>query len=103
MHRKIAERRVKLALLFDEIGRKEDVEVSEQEMTEAVMAQARNYPGQEREFINYIRNTPSALGQIRAPIFEDKVVELILSRVSITETPVSRDALQAEVDALDDE
>lgn len=100
-HRKIAERRVRLALYFDDVGRREQVEVSEQEMASAVMSQARRYPGQEKQFIDYIRSNSQALTQIRAPIFEEKVVDAIFAKTSITDMPVTREALQAEIDALD--
>ncbi len=100
-HRKIASRRVKLALFFDEIGKTEKIEVSEQDMAQAVMEQARNYPGQEREFIEFIRSNQQMLAQIRAPLFEDKVVDAIVAKASVTDTPVSREELQKEIDALD--
>jgi trigger factor len=102
-HVRLAERRVKLGLLLAEIGKREGVEVTDQELGQAIMQQARQYPGQEREFFEFVKNNRQALEQIRAPLFEDKVVDLILERASVTDVPVSKDALQEEMNALDDE
>lgn len=102
-HRTLAERRVKLGLLLAEIGGREKIEISEQELGQAIMAQARRYPGQEREFFEFVRQNHEALEQIRAPIYEDKVVDRIIEHTNVTETPVSKDALQAELDSLDEE
>ncbi len=102
-HSKLAERRVRLGLLLADIGSRENVEIAEAELGQAIMAQARRYPGQEREFFEYVRQHREALEQIRAPLYEDKVVDLILERADVTDTPVSKDELQAELDALDDE
>jgi trigger factor len=100
-HRTLAARRVKLGLLLAEVGRKAEVEVTEQEMTQAVLAQARQYPGREREFFDFVRKNPEMQQQLRAPLFEDKVVDLILSKAAVTEKPVSKDDLKAAIDALD--
>ncbi|MGF1446351.1 MAG: trigger factor [Pikeienuella sp.] len=100
-HMKLAERRVRLGLLLADIGTREKVELTEQELGQAIMAQARQYPGQEREFFEFVKQNREALEQIRAPLFEDKVVDLILSRAQVTDIPVSKDALQAEMEALD--
>lgn len=97
----LARRRVKLGLLFADVGVKEGVEVTEQELGQAIMAQARNYPGQEREFFEFVKGNRQALEQIRAPIIEDKVVDLIIGKATVKDVPVSKDALQAEIDALD--
>jgi trigger factor len=102
-HRKLAARRVKLGLLLAEVGRKAEVEVTEAEMTQAVLAQARQYPGREREFFDFVRKNPEMQQQLRAPLFEDKVVDLILSRATVTETPATKDDLKAAIDALDTE
>ena len=75
-HTKLAERRVRLGLLLAELGQKAEVEVSDAEMTQAVMTQARQYPGQEREFFEFVQKNPQMRQQMRAPIFEDKVVDL---------------------------
>ena len=102
-HVRLAERRVKLGLLLADVGSREKVEVSEQELGQAIMAQARRYPGQEREFFEFVRQHREALEQIRAPLYEDKVVDLILERAEVTATPVSKDELQAELDKLDED
>jgi len=102
-HTKLAERRVRLGLLLAEIGQREKVEVTEAELGQAVMARARQFPGQEREFFEFVKSNREALEQIRAPLFEDKVVDLILSRANVTEVPVSKADLEAEIEALDAE
>ncbi len=102
-HRKLAERRVRLGLLLADIGTREKVELTEQELGQAVMAQARQYPGQEREFFEFVKSNRQAMEQIRAPLFEDKVVDLILSKATVTDVAISKDALQAELEALDAE
>lgn len=100
-HRSLAARRVKLGLLLAEVGRKAEVEVTEQEMTQAVLAQARQYPGREREFFEFVRKNPGMQQQLRAPVFEDKVVDLILTRAQVAEQTATKDELKAAVDALD--
>ncbi|HUF55005.1 MAG TPA: trigger factor [Thermohalobaculum sp.] len=102
-HRKLAERRVRLGLLLAEVGQKEKVEISDQELGQAIMAQAQQYPGREREFFDFVRQNRGALEQIRAPLFEDKVVDLILGKAKVEEKPVSKDELQGEIEALDEE
>ena len=102
-HSTLAQRRVRLGLLLAEIGQREEVEISESDLGQAIMAQARQYPGQEREFFEFVKQNREALEQIRAPLFEDKVVDLILEKADITEVPVSKDDLQAELEALDAE
>jgi trigger factor len=67
-----------------------------------VLAQARQYPGQERQFFEFIQKNPGARQQIQAPIFEDKVVDHILSLASVTEKSVGKDDLQKAVEALDE-
>ncbi len=102
-HRKLAERRVRLGLLLAELGNKHDISVPEQEMQRAIFTQARQYPGQEREFLEFIQKNQQALQQIRAPLFEDKVVDYILELAQITEKSVSKDELQKAIEALDAE
>ena len=102
-HRKLAERRVRLGLLLAEMGRKAEVEVTDQEMTQAVMQQARQYPGQERQFFEFIQKNPQMQQQLRAPIFEDKVIDHIVDQAKVTETEVSKDDLEKAVEALDEE
>jgi trigger factor len=102
-HRKLAERRVRLGLLLAEVGSRQGIQVSEQEMTQAVMAQARQYPGQERQFFEFIQKNPQAQQQLRAPIFEDKVIDYVLELAKVTERSVTKEELQAEVEKLEEE
>ena len=102
-HNKLAERRVRLGLLLAELGQKAEVEVSDAEMTQAVMNQARQYPGQEREFFEFVQQNPQMRQQIQAPLFEDKVVDHIFEQVSVTDKEVSKDDLEKAVEALEEE
>ncbi|AHM04717.1 Cell division trigger factor [Roseibacterium elongatum DSM 19469] len=102
-HKSLAERRVKLGLLLAELGQKNDVQVTDAEMTQAVMTQARQYPGQERAFFEFIQQNQAAQQQLRAPLFEDKVVDFVFELSEITEKEVSKDELKAAVDALEEE
>ena len=102
-HRKLAARRVKLGLLLAEVGRKAEVEVTDAEMTQAVLAQARQYPGQERQFFEFVQQNPQMQQQLRAPIFEDKVVDLIVAKLALNEREVSKDDLQKALEALENE
>jgi trigger factor len=102
-HVKLAERRVKLGLLLAELGQKNEIQVSDAEMSQAIMAQARQYPGQERAFFEFVQKNAGAQQQIRAPLFEDKVVDFVFEMSEITDKEVSKDDLKAAVDALEDE
>ncbi|NVO22801.1 trigger factor [Donghicola sp. C2-DW-16] len=102
-HNKLAERRVRLGLLLAEIGNQAEIEVTDQEMTQAVMMQARQYPGQERQFFEFIQKNPQMQQQLRAPIFEDKVVDHIVAQAEVTEKEISKDELKAAVEALEEE
>ncbi|MEM9669085.1 MAG: trigger factor [Pseudomonadota bacterium] len=97
-YRKIAERRVRLGLVLAEIGRVADVQINDQEVQQAVLAEARRFPGQEREVIELFQKNPSALAQIRAPIYEEKVVDHILEVAEVTDKNVSKDELFAEME-----
>ncbi|WP_306112147.1 MULTISPECIES: trigger factor [Roseovarius] len=101
-HKTLAERRVRLGLLLADLGQKAEVEVTDQEMTQAVMEQARQYPGQEREFFEFVQKNPQMRQQLRAPIFEDKVIDHIADQAEITEKEVSKDELEKEVEKLED-
>lgn len=101
-HKALAERRVRLGLLLAEIGRKAEVTVTDAEMTQAVLAQARQYPGQERAYFEFVQKNPQIQQQLRAPIFEDKVVDLILEGATVTEKEVGKDDLQKAIEALDE-
>ena len=101
-HKKLAERRVRLGLVLAEVGRKAEVSVSDAEMTQAVLAQARQYPGQERQYFEFVQKNPNMQQQLRAPIFEDKVVDHIVAGAKVTDKEVTKDALQKLVEALDE-
>lgn len=101
-HNKLAERRVRLGLLLAEIGRRQDIEVSDAEFTQAVLNQARQYPGQERAFFEFVQKNPQMQQQLRAPIFEDKVVDYIVGNAKVAEKEVSKDELQKAIEALDE-
>ncbi|EET48218.1 trigger factor [Thalassobium sp. R2A62] len=100
-HNELAERRVKLGLLLAEIGQKAEVEVTDAEMTQAIMNQARQYPGQERQFFEFVQQNQQMQQQMRAPIFEDKVVDMIFDQADLIEKEVSKDDLQKAVEALE--
>ncbi|MTH35760.1 trigger factor [Paracoccus limosus] len=100
-HKKLAERRVRLGLLLAEIGQKAEITVSDQEMTQAVLRQARQYPGQERAFFEFIQQNPQAQQQLRAPIFEDKVVDHIVEGAKVSDKTVSKEDLEKAIEALD--
>lgn len=101
-HKTLAERRVRLGLILAEMGRKAEVSVSDAEMTQAVLAQARQYPGQERQYFEFVQKNQQVQQQLRAPIFEDKVVDHIVAGAKITEKEISKDDLQKLVEALDE-
>ena len=101
-HKKLAERRVRLGLLLAEVGQIQEITVTDAEMQQAVMQQVQNYPGQEREFFEFIQKNEQMQQQLRAPIFEDKVIDYIVEQAKVTEKEVSKDALQKAVEALDD-
>ena len=101
-HRKLAERRVRLGLLLADVGQKAEITVSDQEMTQAVMRQARNFPGQERAFFEFIQQNQAAQQQLRAPIFEDKVVDHIIAGAKVTERSVTKDELEKALESLDE-
>ncbi|MEO0713338.1 MAG: trigger factor [Pseudomonadota bacterium] len=95
-YRKIAARRVRLGLVLAEIGRLNNVQITEQEVQNALVQQARQFPGQEREVIEFFQKNPQAQAQVRAPIYEEKVVDHILGEADVSETTVSKDELFAE-------
>jgi len=92
-YRAIAERRVRLGLLLAEVGAKAEVKVTEEEVTGALIARARAYPGQEKQIWEYYRNNSQALAELRAPIYEEKVVDHILSLAKVDERKVTREEL----------
>lgn len=102
-HNKLAERRVRLGLLLAELGQKAEVEVTDAEMTQAIMNQARQYPGQERQFFEFIQQNAQMQQQLRAPLFEDKVVDYVFELAQISDKEVSKDDLQKAVEELEEE
>lgn len=101
-HKKLAERRVRLGLLLAEVGRKAEVTVTDAEMTQAVLAAARQYPGQERQFFEFVQKNQQMQQQLRAPVFEDKVVDHLVRLAKVTEKEISKEKLQKAVEALDE-
>lgn len=97
-YRKIAERRVRLGLVLAEIGRANNIGVTDQELNNAVMAEARNYPGQEKAVLDFYRQNPNAAAQLRAPIYEEKVCDLIFATAKVTDEPISKEDLMKEED-----
>jgi trigger factor len=97
-YRKIAERRVRLGLVLAQIGEKTDIKISDDEVTQALIERVRQYPGQERQVWEFYQKNPQALAEIRAPLFEEKVVDQILSQVKVDEETVSKDALFSDED-----
>jgi trigger factor len=101
-YRAIAERRVRLGLVLGTMGEKEGVQVSEQELQNALMARMRQFPGQEKMVIDYYRKNPGAMMELRGPIFEQKVVDAIVAKAKVSEKAVSKDELQAMVQDEDE-
>jgi trigger factor len=97
-YQKIADRRVRLGLVLSEIGEKNKITVTDDEVSRAVIERARSMPGREKEVWDYYRNNANALAQLRAPIYEDKVVDFILELANVTEKKVSREDLFKDED-----
>ena len=102
-HRTLAERRVRLGLLLAELGNKNEIVVTDEEMQQAMFNSASQYPGQEREFFEFIQKNEQAQQQLRAPLYEDKVVDYILELAQVSEKSVSKEDLQKAIEALDEE
>lgn len=95
-YQRIADRRVRLGLAIAELGEKNNIQVSEDELTRALVEQARQFPGQEQQVWDHFRKNPQAMAGIRAPLFEDKVIDFILELADVTEKPVTRTELLAD-------
>jgi trigger factor len=95
-YRRIAERRVRLGLLLAEVGRKNDIRVGDEEVQRALVERVRQFPGQEQAVWDFYRKNPAALAELRAPIFEDKVVDYVLELADVRERTVPREALFAD-------
>jgi trigger factor len=98
-YRKIADRRVRLGLVLSEIGEKNKITVTDDEVSRALIERARQMPGREKEVWDFYRNNRNALAQLRAPIYEDKVVDFILELANVTEKKVSREELYKDDEA----
>ena len=99
-YKKIAERRVRLGLVLAEIGRANNVGVTDNELNNAILQEARNYPGPERQVLEFYRQNPNAAAQMRAPIYEEKVVDLIFDKAEVTDAPISKEDLLKEEDEV---
>ena len=102
-HVKLAERRVRLGLLLADVGGKNEIQVTEQEVQQAVFAQARQYPGQEQQFVEFVQKNQQIQQQISAPIFEDKVVDFVFELANVTDKEVSKADLEKAVEKLEAE
>lgn len=97
---KIARRRVRLGLVLSKFGEQEQVKVTEQELQQALIARARQFPGQEKAVFDYYRRDPNALASLQAPVFEEKVVDVLLGKVKVTDKSVTREELFKEDDDI---
>jgi len=100
-YRKIAERRVRLGLVLSEIGERNSIKVTDEEVSRAVVERARQFPGQEQQVFDLYRRNPNALASLRAPLFEEKVVDFLVELADVTEKTVSRERLYQEEDGAD--
>jgi len=99
-YRHIAERRVRLGLLLSEIGAENGVEISDQEMNRLIAQAASQYQGKDRDrFIEYVQQEPAAAAQLRAPLYEDKVVDFLFSKAEITERKATREEIEADLES----
>ena len=89
---------MRLGLVLAEIGRANNVQVTDQELNAAILQEARNYPGQEQAVLNFYRQNPNAAAQMRAPIYEEKVVDLIVGVADVTDKPITKEELLKEED-----
>lgn len=96
--KEIAERRVRLGLLMSEVGERQKIKVNNQELQQAMLREAQNYPGREQEVIQYYQKNPGAIAGLRAPIFEEKVADYILSQVKLNEKQVTKEELARDPD-----
>ena len=102
-YRTIAERRVRLGLVLGTLGEKEGISVNEQELQQSLLHRARQFPGQEKQVFDHYRKNPNALIELRGPVFEQKVVDFLVSKAKVTDKSVSREELQAMVQDDDEE
>ncbi len=100
-YQKIADRRVRLGLVLAEIGERNDIKVADEDLTRAVVERARQFPGQEQQVWDYYRKNPQAMAQLRAPLYEEKVVDFISELASVTDKKVSKEELFKPEDAAE--
>ncbi len=98
-YRDIAERRVRLGLILSEVGSRNRITVTDEEVSRALLERVKQFPGQERKVYDYYRNNPQLLAELRAPVFEDKTVDYVLELAKVTETKVTPEQLYADPDA----
>ncbi len=98
-YRDIAERRVRLGLILSEVGSRNQITVTDEEVSRALLERVKQFPGQERKVYDYYRNNPQLLAELKAPIFEDKTVDYVLELAKVTETKVTPEQLYADPDA----
>ncbi|MEC7233620.1 MAG: trigger factor, partial [Pseudomonadota bacterium] len=102
-YKEIAERRVRTGLVLAEVGSKNEIEVTQEELNQGLIQRVQQFPGQEQQVFEYFQKNPEAMAQIRAPLFEEKVVNFICEMADVTDTPVSVEALMAEPGAAVEE
>ncbi len=102
-YQRIAERRVRLGLVVAQVGNANNIEVSEEEHQQALVAEVRRFPGQEQEVYDYYRKNPNALASLRAPVFENKVVDFVVELAETSEVEVTREELNKLIEALEEE
>lgn len=95
-YREIAERRVRLGLLLSEVGRMNSIDVAQEDLNKALIEEMRRYPGQEKEVLNFYQSNPEAMNRLRAPVYEDKVVDYIIELADVSESETTVDALVAD-------
>jgi trigger factor len=95
-YQELADRRVRLGLVMSEIGEAQSIEVTEEELQRALYGQMQQYPGQEKQIMEFYQKNPEAVASLRAPIFEDKVVDHILEKAKVTDKTVTKDELMAD-------
>ena len=101
-YRRIAERRVRLGLLLSEIGQRNSISVSQAEMNRLIGQEAARYPGEQQKVVKFLQENPMALAQLRAPLYEDKVVDFLIGKAELTERMVSRGELEAAIEDEDE-
>ncbi len=99
----IAARRIRLGLLLSEIGRENNIQIGQDDINKAIMQEARKYPGQEKQVMEFFKSNPQAMEQITAPVYEDKIVDFILEMVKVTDKPTTMEDLVKELEADNEE